>query len=447
MGLIKAVGNAISGTLADQWKEFFYCEALPVDVLCVKGQKQTSKRSVNNKGEDNIISSGSGIAVADGQCMIIVEQGRIVEICSEPGAFTWDASTEPSCFSENLFKGIGDIIKTAWKRIGYGGIAAKDQRVYYFNTKELLDNKFGTMNPVPFRVVDSNIGMDIDVSIKCCGTFSYRISNPILFYQNVCGNVTEAYRRSQIDAQLKQEFMSALQPGFGALSDLEIRPNQVVRHTKELEKGMNDALADLWANKRGLEIVSIAISSITLPQEDQEMIKNAQRQAIYRNPGMAGAMLAEQQGKAMEKAAGNSAGAMQGFFGMGMAQQAGGMNANAMFAMDQQQQQARAAQQAQQQAAAAPAANSWKCPSCGASATGKFCPECGTKKPEEAAGWTCSCGAVNKGRFCAECGSKKPEGAPLYKCDKCGWEPEDPKNPPKFCPECGDIFDANDIKK
>ena len=443
MGLIRAAVNALGGTLADQWKEFFYCESIPADVLCVKGVKQTSRRSSNTKGEDNIISSGSGIAVADGQCMIIVEQGRIVEICSEPGQFTWDASTEPSCFTENFFKGIGDVIKTAWKRIGYGGIAGKDQRVYYFNTKELMDNKFGTMNPVPFRVVDSKIGMDIDVSIKCCGTYSYRISNPVLFYQNVCGNVSDCFKRSEIDSQLKSEFISALQPGFGALSDLEIRPNQVVRHTKELEQGMNDALKELWSEKRGLEIVSIAISSLTLPEEDQEMIKNVQRQAIYRNPGMAGAMLAEQQGKAMEAAANNSAGAMTGFVGMGVAANVGGMNANAMFAMDQQN------QQAQQQAAASKAtANSWKCPKCGATATGKFCPECGTKKSEEQVGWKCpTCGAVNKGKFCAECGAKKPADAPLYKCDKCGWEPKDPHNPPKFCPECGDIFDDKDIKK
>lgn len=418
MGLIKAIGGAVGGTLADQWKEFFYCEAIPVDTLVVKGQKQMSRRSSNTKGEDNIISSGSGIAVADGQCMIIVEQGRVVELSCEPGQYTWDASTEPSIFAGKLGAGIVGMFKTMWKRIGYGGATGKDQRVYYFNIKEILDNKFGTMNPVPFRVVDSKIGLDIDVSVKCCGTYSYRIANPMLFYQNVCGNVSDKYTRSQIDAQLKSEFISALQPGFGKLSALEIRPNQVVAHTKELEQGMNEALAELWAEKRGLEIVSIAISSLTLPQEDQDLIKNLQRQAVYRNPGMAGAMLAESQGEAMKTAAGNSAGAMHGFVGMGFVQNGmgqNGLNAGNLFAMDQANQQA-AAQQAQQQAAA----GAWKCPSCGAMATGKFCPECGTKKPA---------------------------GAPIYKCDKCGWEPADPHNPPKFCPECGDLFTDDDIVK
>ena len=470
MGLIKAGIGALGGTLADQWKEFFYCESMPKEVLVKKGQKRVSGRSSNTKGNDNIISNGSGIAVADGQCMIIVEQGKIVEFCAEPGEFTWDNSTEPSIFAGNLGDSIKETFKAVGKRFTYGGDPGKDQRVYYFNMKEILDNKFGTANPVPFRVVDSKIGLDIDVSIRCAGVYSYKIADPMLFYKNVCGNVESDYERSELDSTLKSEFISALQPAFGKLSDLELRPNQIVSHNTDLENAMNESLSEKWGSLRGIKVVSIALSTVTLPEEDQDLIKQAQRTAIMRDPTMAAATLVGAQADAMKTAAGNSAGAMTGFMGMGMAMNAGGggMNAQNLFAMGQQQQ-----QQAQQAPAAAPAAEGWKC-SCGATVTGKFCPECGSKKPEPVQagawkckcgatatgkfcpecgspkpaddGWKCSCGTVNKGKFCQNCGSKKPEGAPLYRCDKCGWEPEDPIHPPKFCPECGDLFDENDRK-
>ena len=444
MGLIKAGIGALGGTLADQWKEFFYCESIPKEVLVTKGQKRITGRSSNTKGNDNIISNGSGIAVADGQCMIIVEQGKIVEFCAEPGEFTWDNSTEPSIFAGSLGESIKETFKLVGKRFTYGGDTGKDQRVYYFNMKEIIDNKFGTANPVPFRVVDSKIGLDIDVSIRCAGVYSYKIADPMLFYKNVCGNVESDYERSELDSTLKSEFISALQPAFGKLSDLELRPNQIVSHNTDLENAMNESLSEKWGSLRGLKVVSIALSTVTLPEEDQELIKQAQRAAIMRDPTMAAATLVGAQADAMKTAAGNSAGAMTGFMGMGMAMNAGGgMNAQNLFAMGQQQQQQQQ-QQTQQPSAAAPAAEGWRC-SCGAVATGKFCPECGSPKPTDA-GWRCSCGAVNKGKFCQNCGSKKPDGAPLYRCDKCGWEPEDPTHPPKFCPECGDLFDENDRK-
>lgn len=444
MGLIKAGAGALGGTLADQWKEFFYCEALDKEVLMAKGQKSVSGRSSNTKGNDNIISNGSGIAVADGQCMIIVEQGKIVEVCAEPGEFTYDTSTEPSIFSGKLGESIKETFKTIGKRFTYGGDTAKDQRVYYFNTKELIDNKFGTPNPIPFRVVDSKIGLDVDVSVRCSGVYSYKIADPLLFYTNVCGNVSDEYRREELDSQLKTEFISALQPAFSKLSDMELRPNQIVAHNTELEDAMNLTLSSKWSELRGLKVVSIALGSVTLPEEDAEMIKQAQRTAMMKDPTMAAATLVGAQADAMKSAASNEAGAMTGFMGMGMAMNAGGgMNAQNLFAMGQQQQANQ--QQTNQQSQQSNAGNAWTC-SCGATATGKFCPECGSPKPVQEDGWTCSCGALNKGKFCQNCGKKKPEGAPLYRCDKCGWEPEDPTHPPKFCPECGDPFDENDIK-
>ena len=445
MGLIKAGMGALGGTLADQWKEFFYCESMPKEVLVTKGQKRTTGRSSNTKGNDNIISNGSGIAVADGQCMIIVEQGKVVEVCAEPGEFTYDTSTEPSIFSGNLGESIKETFKTVGKRFTYGGDTGKEQRIYYFNTKEILENRFGTANPVPFRVVDSKIGLDIDVSIRCSGVYSYKIVDPLLFYSNVCGNVEQEYSREELDGTLKKEFISALQPAFGRLSEMELRPNQIVTHNTDLENAMNTALSEKWGALRGLKVVSIAFGSITLPDEDAELIKQAQRTAIMRDPTMAAATLVGAQADAMKTAAGNEAGAMTGGMGMAMNAAGGGMNVQNLFAMGQQQQAQQAAQTPQPTPApqAAPAAGGWKC-ACGTTVTGNFCPNCGTKRPAEDEGWTCSCGAVNKGKFCTNCGAKKPAGAPLYRCDKCGWEPEDPKNPPRFCPECGDIFDEND---
>ena len=455
MGLIRAAISAVGGTMADQWKEFFICESLDVDVLAVKGQKRIGSRSANKKGSDNLITSGSGIAVADGQCALIVEQGKIVEVCAEPGEYTYDASTEPTIFSGNLGSSLDQVFDVIGKRCTYGGDTGKDQRIYYINTKELIDNKFGTPNPVPFRVVDRNIGLDVDVAVRCSGVYSYRISNPLLFYANVCGNIEQEYRREELDHQLKTEFISALQPAFAKISDLEIRPNALPGHVTELCDAMNEALTGKWANTRGITVVSVAIGTIDLPKEDAEMIKQAQKTAILRDPMMAAATLTEAQAGAMKTAAGNSAGAMTGFMGMGMAAQNGGMNAQNLYQMGAEMAQHNAGQN-QQNVSSQPhmtapgkggekeAAGKWTC-ACGAvnEKEWKFCQECGKERPQE--GWICSCGAENKGKFCTECGKPRPKGTPVYQCDKCGWKPEDPKNPPKFCPECGDPFDANDI--
>ncbi len=437
MGLIKAALGSVGGVMADQWKEYFYCEALPVDVLAVKGKKKTGDRSSNTKGEDNIISNGSVIAVADGQCMLIVEQGKIVEVCAEPGEFVYDSSTEPSIFSGKLGQSIVDVFKNIGKRFTYGGEAPKDQRVYYFNTKEVVGNKYGTPSPVPFRVVDQRAGIDIDISVRCFGEYSYKLVNPLLFYTNVCGNVTLDYTRDEIDSQMKTELLTELQPAFARISEMGIRYSALPGHTTELAGVLKELLSEKWTQVRGIEIVSVGVSSVKVNEDDEKMIKEMQRNAAFMDPTRAAAHLAGATGDAMKAAAANQNGAVNAFMGMGMA---GGMAGNQMaglYQMGAQQQTAAPA------APAAPAAGSWKCP-CGATATGKFCPECGAKKPEEN-GWKCACGAVNQGKFCSECGAKKPAGVPQYKCDKCGWTPEDPAHPPKFCPECGDPFDDGDI--
>ena len=433
MGLIKAALGSAGGVLADQWKEYFYCDSMDADVLVSLGSKRTGKRSSNTRGSDNIITNGSVVAVNEGQCMMIVDQGRIVEFAAEAGEYTWNASTEPTIFGGNLSDGLKDSWNTLKRRFTFGADTGKDQRIYFFNLKEIVGNKYGTPSPVPFRVVDNNIGLDMDVSIRCNGEYSYKIADPMLFYKNVCGNVTQDYTRSQLDSQLKTEFLTALQPAFATISAKGIRYSALPGHTLELADAMNTALSSKWQNLRGISVVSVGVNSVTASAEDEATIKELQKSAVFRNTGMAAAHMVQAQAEAMKSAASNANGAMMGFMGMNMAQNAGGLNANTLFQMNQ-----------QQPAQPAPKADDgWKC-TCGAVNTGKFCAECGSPKPMD--GWVCSCGNVNKGKICPECGAKKPSGAPLYRCDKCGWEPEDPKNPPKFCPECGDRFTEEDIK-
>ncbi len=413
MGLIKAAVGSIGGVLADSWKEYFYCEALDNDVLVSKGYKRTSQRSSNTKGEDNIITTGSVIAVADGQCMIIVENGKVSEICAEPGEFTYDAMTEPSIFTGSLEDGIKNTFINIGKRFTFGAQAPTDQRIYYFNTKEIMGNKYGTPQPVPFRVVDANIGLDIDISIRCHGEYSIKIVDPMLFYTNVCGNIMGDYNIDNIEGQLKSELMTALQPAFARISSMGIRYSSLPGHTVELADALNEVLSKKWTELRGIKIHSFGVSSVKASEEDENMIKELQRNAAFRNPNMAAAHLVGAQAEAMQSAAQNEGGAMMGFMGMNMANTTGGMNANNLFAMGQQQQ-TQQTQQPQQQAVG------WNCTACGK--TG------------------------NTGKFCNECGTKRPQGSPVYVCDKCGWNPENPNTPPKFCPECGDMFNDEDVK-
>ncbi|MCQ2436374.1 MAG: SPFH domain-containing protein [Clostridia bacterium] len=436
MGLIKAIGGSIGGVLADQWKEYYYCDSMSADVLACKGRKRTSGRSSNTKGEDNIITNGSVLAVNEGQCAIIVDQGKVVEVCSEAGEYKYDSSTEPSLFTGNLGTAILNTFKTIGKRFTFGGDTAKDQRIYYFNTKEIVGNKYGTANPVPFRVVDNNIGLDMDIAIRCHGEYSYRITDPILFYTNVCGNVTERYVRTNIDSMLRTELMTALQPAFAKISETGIRYSALPGHTVEIADALNEVLSKKWREKRGIEVASFGVNSVSASEEDERTIKELQRAAVLSNPAMAAGTIAGAQAQAMQDAAKNqNAGPMMAFAGMNMAANAGGLNAGALFQMAGQRTQNRVAAQSH---------SGWNC-SCGKMNTGKFCSECGQPQPKDTEGWTCVCGVINKGRFCTECGSPKPAGAKTYRCDKCGWEPADKNHPPKFCPECGDIFNDDDV--
>ena len=437
MGLIKAIGGALGGALADQWKEFFYCDSIDSDTLMVKGQKRTSSRSSNTKGNDNIISNGSVIAVADGQAMAIVEQGRVVEFSAEPGEFTYDTSTEPSIFAGNLGESIIDTFKTIGRRFTFGGDTGKDQRVYYFNTKEIMGNKYGTATPIPFKVViNEQMGLKLSVDVRCNGEYTYKMTNPLLFYTNIAGNVSDSYEKSEWEDILRSSLLDALQPALAQVAAQKIEYFELPGHTVEIRNALTEVLKPDWTETRGIELVKLTINSLSIPDDQRKKITEWEENAMTTNPMMAGSRLVGAQADAMRTAAANESGAMNGFMGMGMAMNAGESSAQNLFAMG--------GQQPAAAPAAAPAADGWKC-ACGAVNSGKFCAECGSPKPA-AEGWKCSCGAINKGKFCSECGAKKPAGAIQYKCDKCGWEPEKGANPPKFCPECGDPFDNEDIK-
>ena len=400
MGLLSAATGAISGVLADQWREYFYCESMGPDVLVSKGLKRVNeKRSSNTKASDNIITNGSIVAVNDGQFMMIVEQGKVIDFSAEPGEYVYDKSTEPSLFYGGFGKGILESLKIIGRRFTFGGDTAKDQRVYFFNTKEIMGNKYGTPNPVPFRIVDKNVGLDIDIAIRCYGEYSYKFVDPVLFYKNVCGNVESEYRRDEIDSQLKSELLTALQPAFAKISEMGLRYSALPGHAKEIADALNAELSEDWKELRGIAISSFGVSSVTASPEDEERIKQLQQAAALKDPTMAAAVLASAQAQAMQDAAKNENGAFMAFAGMNAAQSAGGTNAATLFGMGQQQQ--------QQQASTA---SGWTCAKCGQTGnTGKFCSNCGAPRPE--AGWTCAkCGQTgNTGKFCSNCGAAKPE--------------------------------------
>ena len=403
MGLIRAAKGAAGGVFGDQWKEYFYCESMSSDTLVSKARKKTSRRSSNRHGSENVISNGSVIAVNDGQCMIIVEQGKVVDVCAEPGEYVYDSFTEPSLFCSDLEDGIVQVFDQIGKRFGFGGETPEDQRVYFINTKELTGNKYGTPGPVPFRVIDANLGLDIDISVRCFGEYSYRITNPILFYTNVCGNVESEFTREELDGQLRSELMTALQPAFARISAMGIRYSELPGHTMELSDALNQILSEKWEKLRGIRIVSLGVSSIKASEEDEAMLKELQKNAVFRNPAMAAAHMVGAQASAMQAAASNqNAGPAMAFAGMNMASNAGGVNPSELFAMARNDPSQRSAQQEVQSPVQQ---ESWVC-SCGNVNKGKFCSECGNPRPSGP--WVCSCGTVNKGKFCSECGRPRP---------------------------------------
>ena len=413
LGVTEGVLGAVSGTLADQWKEFFYCEAMPSHILVAKGIKKTSERSANRKGETNVISNGSHLIVADGQCALIVEDGIVMEVCAESGLYRYNSQLTPTVFEGNGLSGIREFVKESLGRMKFGGGVGKDQRIYYINLKEISGNRYGTVTPIPFRIVDRNIGLDMDVSVRCHGEYSYRIVNPVLFYQKVCGNVEEDYMREELEHIMKAELLTAMQPAFAKISEKEIRYNELPRYSEQLTKILSEELSEKWEQMRGIRIFSFGFHSLFISEEDEEQLKELQRMAVMRNPDMAAANLVQAQAEAMKLAASNESGAMLGLAGMEMARQVGGTDVQSLYQIGRENNERKS-----------------------------------TVREEEMEGqpveWICEvCGARNRGKFCMECGTKKTVGISKYRCNYCGWIVEKSEKIPKFCPECGKPFNMN----
>ena len=422
MGLIRALAAGASTVMADQWREYFTCDALSGDVLVAKGQFKTKKRGLfgaRNKATEDIISNGSVISVNEGQVALIVSDGKIVDFCAEAGYYKWDDSTEPSMLAGEFFRGLIDTFKRIGYRFTFGGDAGAQQRVYYVNVKEILDNKFGTQTPMAY----DDPYYKTALYIRYFGQYTFRIVDPLLFFTSIAGNVSDTYTCEDLKATATDEFMTALDTALAQLSAEGIKFSQLPTKQREIARYMSDTLDGEWRARRGIEIVSVALTKVTPDEESRKRIEEFDTNVMHAAPdAMAGGM-AYAQMRAMRDAANNAGGAMTGFMGVGMAAGAMGMGERSATLLDH-------AERMQQKKAEAAADNGRKCPQCGAMAAGKFCPECGTRMPEEQESWTCACGTVCTGKFCPECGKRKAEG---YTC-ACGYTSDTPF---KFCPECG----------
>lgn len=421
MGLIRAAFSATGSVLADQWKEYFAVPEMTGDQLIVKGRKKTKG---NNKGGDEIISNGSAIAVGEGQVALIVEDGKIVEFCAEPGRFIWNESSEPSMFCGDFFKGLADSFKKMGERFTFGGDRAKDQRVYYVNTKEIMENKFGTTTPMVY----DDPYYKTALYIRYFGQYSFKIVDPIIFFTSVAGSVKESYTKDMLLNMCRDEFMTALDTALSRLASDGIKFSQIPSRQREIAAYMSETLDNEWRMRRGMDVVSVAIAKVTPDEKSRERIEQFDTNVMHSGTGAMAGGLAYAQMQAMQKAAENPNGAMNGFMGIGMMN---GVMGNASQSQGTLLNMSEKLEAEKKNEAKAPD-NSWKC-ACGNVNSGKFCPNCGSKKPDPVPNgfWQCPCGNVNSGKFCPNCGSKKPQSG--YDC-KCGYHSDDPF---KFCPDCG----------
>ena len=390
MSIVKAVIDSTRGTFADQYKEIVNCNDMGMNILVRKG---TVVRNVFgfNRGTNNVITDGSGIIVNEGQCVIIVENGEIIDFCDEPGKYIYNNDVAPSMLTSGL-EGFSKTLSTINQRIKTGGQADNDQRVYYVNTKELMDNKFG-VGRVPFRDGE----FDFTIKISAYGKYSYRITDPVAFFTNVIGNIDNEFNRSKIDGQLKAEVQSRLQPALGRISRLKVSYDQLPLLTEEIAEELNKQLMNDWVTKRGISIESFAISSVTPDDESAKLIEEFQASRVYTNANMLGARLGTAQASAMVNASSNSSGAMNAFMGMNMARNAGlSIDINELLISEQPDKNKKSQLEK----------DSWKC-SCGNINEGKFCSECGNKKFDVVKEWECICGNINEGKFCSKCGEPR----------------------------------------
>ena len=423
MGIIKAFFGAVGGTLADQWQEVIEADSMGDTTVFAKGVKvrPADKRNSNKKGTEDIVSNGSIIHVYPNQFMILVDGGKIVDYTAEEGYYKVDNSTAPSLFNGQF----GDMLKEGFGRVRYGGVPSQKQKVYFINLQEIKGIKFGT--PTPVNYFDNFYNSEL--FLRAHGTYSIKVTDPIKFYAEAIPRSSERVDIKDINEQYLSEFLEALQAAINQMSVDNIRISQVVSKTRELSRYMANELDEDWKNLRGFEVVSVGIASVSYDEESKKLINMRNQGAMLGDAAVREGYVQSAIARGLESAGSNSAGAAQAFMGMGMGMGAAGNFMASASATNAAQMQQQAAQKEAQKAADA---NTWTC-ACGAKNTGKFCSECGSKKPEAASGWTCSCGKVNTGKFCSECGSPRPADEHWFYTE-CGHKNSAAS---KFCSECG----------
>lgn len=391
MGLIKAATGAIGGTLKDQWKEALRCDDMGNEILMKKVTTPTG-----------VISNKSTIIVGPGQCAIIYDNGRVIDATAEEGVYTFDSSSTPSFFAGQF----GAVFKEMWQRFTYEGASAKEQYVFFFNIKEIIGNKFGTPNPVPFQdwshpIPNQMTGTitPLRVEVKCFGKYTFKIEDPSTFMNEIAGTA-DIYRKDELIEQIRSEVIASFQNVLNELGNSvhKIPVLELPSQTDEIKQIMDEKVFDEPIRKRGIKIEGFAVESVTLDEESEKKIDQYE---LSSNANMQQGTLVGAYANAVQDAANNANGAANGFMGIGMMNMAsGGMMGGA--AAGPWQQQTQPAQSMQQEQGKNDA--SWTCPNCKIAVTGKFCQECGQAKPEKS--------------FCSNCGKEIGKNA-------------------KFCPECG----------
>ena len=422
MGLIKAIAGAVGSTMKDQWLDLIKCDNMDMETLMVK---QTTK-----SGQ---ISKGSRILVAPGQVAVIYDSGAVLDATAEEGVYTFDQSSSPSFFGGQF----GPVFKEMWQRFTYGGTPAKEQAVFFFNAKEILDNKFGTATPIPFQdwshaIPNQMTGSlsPMGVNVRCYGKYTFRLDDVGIFMRNHAGTAN-VVKKQDITEQMRSEVIASFQNVLNEMGNSKHRVPvlELPSYTDEMKQVMDERVFDEPIRARGVRLVSFTVESVSLDDASQAKIDRYE----YSSNSMM------QQGKiidVMGDAANNPGGAGNAFIGLGMMNagtggMTGGVMQNAWNNQGQQQSYDPYNQGGQGgQAAAAP--QGVPCPKCGTPIVGKFCPECGTPAPAPKAAMKCpKCGAESNGKFCPECGTPMVAVGPR-KCPKCGADVTG-----KFCPECG----------
>ena len=410
MGIIKAIGQAIGGGFADQWLEVIEPDNMGDQTVFCRGIKV--RNGQNTKGTDDTVSNGSMIRVYDNQFMLLVDGGKVVDYTAEPGYYKVDNSSMPSLLNGEF----GETLAEAFNRIKFGGNTPREQKVYYINLQEIKGIKFGTRNPINYFDCFYNA----ELFLRAHGTYSIKIVNPLQFYAEAIPRNKDHVEITEINEQYISEFLQALQASINQMSADGTRISHVSSKALELGKYMASVLDQDWNQMRGMEIQAVGIASISYDEESQKLINMRNEGAMLSDPTIREGYMQGHVARGLEAAGSNSAGAMQGFMGMGMGMQMGGsmtgqMSQTNMAQMQMQQANAQMAggavagattvgDVAPVAAASTTPANTWTC-ECGQVNSGKFCPECG--KPAPATDWTCECGHVNSGKFCSECGKPR----------------------------------------